>query len=132
MVSCDNSPERKAEIVLEERKDLADAKEDLYKAIHDSIADYNTIKTDAETRIKAYDNKIAELRVTVQLEKNPLRAAQENALNEYALKSAKLKSSMMEYNERGNDNWTAFKTRFNNEMDELGKSIDALTKEVTK
>ncbi len=104
---------------------------DLYKAIQDSIADYNTIKTEAETKIKAFDNKIAELRVTVQLEKNPLRAAQENALNEYALKSAKLKSSLMEYNERGNDNWTAFKTRFNSEMDELGKSIASLTKQVT-
>lgn len=131
-IACNDSPENKAEKVSEEKKDLAEAKSDFYKAIQDSIADYNAFKTDAEAKIMDYDNKIAELKLTVQLEKNPLRATQENLINDFTLKSSKLKSSIAEYNETGKDNWSAFKSRFNYEMDELGKSIADLAKKVVK
>lgn len=139
LLSCDNSPEKKAEIVTEAKEDLAEAKDDvieakndLYKAIQDSIADYNSFKTDAEVKIKEYDNKIAELKLIVQLEKNPLRETQESKVNEFTVRSSKLKSSIIEYNETGNDNWTAFKKRFNYEMNELEKAISSLRKNVTK
>ncbi len=139
LLSCNNSPEKKAEIVTEAKEDLAEAKDDvieakkdLYKAIQDSLKDYNSFKTEAEVKINAFDNKIAELKLIVQLEKNPLRATQENLINEFTLRSSKLKSSIIEYNEIGNDNWTAFKKRYNYEMDELGKAISSLTKKVTK
>ena len=139
IAACNNSPEKKAENLTEAKEDLAEAKDDvieakndLYKAIQDSLKDYNSFKTDAEEKIKEYDNKIAELKLTVQLEKNPLRTTQENAINEFTLKSSKLKASIVEYNEAGQDNWDAFKKRFNYEMDELGKSIASLTKKVVK
>jgi hypothetical protein len=132
VTACSNSPEDKAEKVQEEKKDLTDAKNEFYKAIQDSIADYNSFKIDGEAKIKEFENKIAELKLTVQLEKNPLKTAQENLINEFEVKSSKLKSSINDYNETGKDNWDAFKSRFKYEMDELEKSIAELSKKVVK
>lgn len=131
-IACDNSPEKKAEIVAEEKKDLKDAQKDLNKAIQDSINEYNSFKINAETKIKEYDNKIAELKLTVQLEKNPLKTTHENLINDFILKSSKLKSSITEYNEIGKNNWDAFKSRFNYELNELEESIKLLSKKVVK
>ena len=61
----------------------------------------------------------------MKADKKQARADYEEQLNELKERNEKLKSRMQEYREEGRSNWEAFKKQFNDDMDNVGKSISA-------
>ena len=125
LTSCSNSTSQKAEDVEEAKTNLADAKEDLTQARLDSAKEYGQYRESAELRLQKNDEEIAELKAKMKADKKQARADYEEQLNELKERNEKLKSRMQEYREEGRSNWEAFKKQFNDDMDNVGKSISA-------
>lgn len=125
--ACNPSPKKEAEKVEEAKEDLQEAKEDLEQARLDSINDYHKFKDEADARFAENERQIAILKEKAQLEKKEVREKYEMELKELTEKNAQLKSRV-EYNRKNaKDKWEAFKLNFTQEMDELGKSLLAMT-----
>ena len=133
MISCNNSPEKKAEKVEDAKEAVVNATNDLDKARQDSADEYNQYKTASESRIRENDSLLVVLKARIKEEKKDARTAYEKEVNTLEEKNEKLKKQINEYKESDKSKWESFKLSFNQEMDELGKSISALAhKNMTK
>ena len=128
ITSCNNSPEKKAEQLEQAKDKVVDARNDLNKAIEDSINDYNKFKNEFEVKIKDNEMQIAALLERIKLEKAETRMRQEKELAALTAKNEIMRNEIIAYKETSKDNWEAFKLSYNKRMDELGKSISAQAK----
>ena len=129
ITSCNNnSPEKKAEQLEQAKDKVVDARNDLNKAIEDSINDYNKFKNEFEIKIKDNEMQIAALLERIKLEKAETRMRQEKELAALTAKNEIMRNEITAYKETSKDNWEAFKLSYNKRMDELGKSISAQAK----
>ena len=126
MISCTESPKKEAEKVENAKEAVVDAKIDLAKARQDSADEYTQYKMASETRIRENDSLIADLKTRIKEEKKEARSAYEKQVKILDEKNEKLKATIHEYKENDKNKWQSFKLKFNQDMDELGKSISAL------
>lgn len=129
MSYCKNSPAEKAEDVEDAQEELSIAEDDLQKALIDSTNEYTRYKIESETKLKENDVKIADLKTKLKAEKLEIRTKYEKELSEIELKNSKLKTSIADYKETDENKWEKFKTNFNNELNEIGKSITKMTEQ---
>lgn len=126
MISCTSSPQKEAEKVENAKEAVVDAKIDLAKARQDSADDYNQYKLASETRIRENDSLIADLKTRIKEEKKEARSAYERQVKILDEKNEKLKATIHAYKEDDKNKWQSFKLKFNQDMDELGKSISKM------
>ncbi len=120
--SCD-SKEKKMDDAKEE---MQDAKEDMKDAAQDLNPEYNSFKTDAEMRIDANDQRIADMQAKLnEPGKKPLDDARVKRIAELKEKNAELRSRLYGYEKERSD-WESFKREFNHDMDELGNAFKDL------
>lgn len=129
MSYCKNSPAEKAENVENAQEDLNKAENNLQKAVQDSTNEYARYKIESEAKLKENDLKIARLKAKLKNDKAEIRTKYEKQLVELELKNSKLKTSIADYKETDKNKWEKFKTNFNQDMDELGKSISRMAEE---
>lgn len=129
MSYCKNSPAEKAENVENAQEELVVAENELQKAVTDSTNEYTRYRIESEAKLKANDLKIVELKAKLKAEKLEIRTKYEKDLLELELKNSKLKTSIADYKETDENKWEKFKTNFNNELNELGKSITKMTEQ---
>ncbi len=123
---CSNSPEKETEALQDAKENVVDAKADLVEAKKDSADEYNKYKTVVLYTLTDNENKIKALKEERKSESAKARATYLKELGELEKKNAELKSKMNQYQDGPKDKWEAFKKGFNQEVDELGKSISAL------
>ncbi len=128
MVSCNNSTESKAEKLEDAKEDVIEARKDLNEARLDSANEYAKYRSDVQQRLQANEELIAATKVQMKANRKAFDANAENALMELELQNAKLKKTLNEYKEGTYSSWEIFKMNFNTEVDNLGKSISALSK----
>jgi hypothetical protein len=128
MVSCNNSTESKAEKLEDAKEDVIEARKDLNEARLDSANEYAKYRADVQLRLQANEELIAATKVQMKANRKAFDANAENALMELELQNAKLKKTLKEYKEDTYSSWEIFKMNFNTEVDNLGKSISALSK----
>jgi uncharacterized protein YeaO (DUF488 family) len=121
MTSC-TSPEKKVEDATIK---VVEAKQELEQARADS-AEYAKYKENAEAQLRENDQKIADLKEQMKKEKKEIRMEYYKQLAELDAKNAKLKIRMQEYKDGVKNEWASFKQQFNEEMNEVGKSISAV------
>ena len=131
-MSCNPSPKKEAEKVEEAKENLEEAKEDLEQARLDSINNYKEFKKEADARLAEYEQQINVLSEKLQLEKKEVREKYEKELNELREKNEQLKLRVEENRKNAKDKWEAFKLNFNQELDELGKSLSAMAEKNMK
>ena len=132
IASCDNSPAAKAEKVDAAKADVVDANKELDKAVTDSLIDYTVFKSAADRKIAENDEKIVALKAEIKSEKESVRTMHEKDLDRLNSKNASLKTEIDNYKKGDINQWTAFKQRFNTDLDELGQSISASAKKNLK
>ena len=129
LTSCNNnSPAAKEEKVEEAKQEVMDAQEELAQAVYDSTTEYGKYKTETEALLIANDKRIAEFKMEMKEEKKEAREAYEKQLSELEKTNADLKMEIKEFKEGEKGNWQTFKEGFNKKLDNLGKSISALSK----
>ena len=128
IASCNSSAEKieKAEDnVIEARKDLTVAREAYLKEIED-------YRLETADKINTNNTNIIILKAKIEDQKKDVKAMYKNKLAELELKNSEMKKKMEEYKSNGKENWDAFKTEFNHDMEELGKAFNDLTINNTK
>lgn len=126
MTSCNNSPTAKEEDVKEATQDLIDAEADLNKAEYDSISDFNTFKESIQLKLVENQNVIDDLKLKITSKGKVERDIDEVEINKLEKRNTELKLKIENYEQGLEQKWELFKVDFNNEMDNLGKSISEM------
>ncbi|MFN8298094.1 MAG: hypothetical protein U0T75_03230 [Chitinophagales bacterium] len=125
--ACHNKEER----VEDAKENVQDAKEELRDAQRDLNSEYPAYRTDAEQRITANEQRIAELRNKINTGGKPLDDMREQRIKDLEKRNADLRARLYGYEKERSD-WEQFKREFNHDMDELGNSISDFGKDNTK
>lgn len=108
-------------------KDLSKAKIELRQAKTDSAADYQKFKKEAELKISENQKEIAALKAEKNHDTKEIMMKYYKEVGELDKKNADLKSKIARADVTETSKWTSFKRNFNDEMDDLGHSINELT-----
>ncbi|MES2727216.1 MAG: hypothetical protein V4643_08955 [Bacteroidota bacterium] len=127
MFGC-NSPAKKVENAKEE---LKDAKQELNQAREDSITDYENFKIESEQKINNNKVLIEEYKTRMITDKKSIKAKDQKIIDDLEQKNLEMRKKIWEY-KGDKDNWEAFKTEFNHDMDQLGNAIKSFTVKNTK
>jgi hypothetical protein len=127
MISCTNSPTKKAEVLEDAKENVLVAEQDLNQAVSDSINEYARYKMEAETKLIENDLKIAALKTNMKAERIEVRTKYEKELNELEKKNANLKVSISEYKEDDVNKWEKFKELVNQDIEEIKLAISRMS-----
>ena len=123
MTSCNNSPTAKEEDVKEATQDLIDAEADFDQAEFDSINDFNTFKESIQIKLAENQSVINDLKSKISSKGKVNRDIDEVEINKLEKRNTELKLKIENYEQGPEQKWALFKVDFNNELDDLGKSI---------
>lgn len=126
MTSCNNSPTAKEEDVKEATQDLIDAEADLDQAEYDSISDFNTFKESIQLKLVENQNVIDDLKLKITSKGKVERDIDEVEINKLEKRNTDLRLKIENYEQGPAQKWALFKVDFNNELDDLGKSISEM------
>lgn len=126
MTGCNFSTKQKADNVENAENQVIDAKADLQKARVDSTNEYERYKAESDAKLKANEVKIAALKEKVTAQNQQLRADYQKKLNVLEKKNAQLRADIVDYQGSDRDKWEKFKTKFNQDLYNLGQSISSL------
>lgn len=104
----------------EASKDLIGAQLDWNEARIDSAADFKKFKKESVLKINDNENKIAELRTKPWNEN-----FNEQKINSLQKKNDGLKKQIEKSDKTKTRDWTSFKREFNQDADDLGRSLDS-------
>ena len=127
MISCTNSPTKKAEVLENAKDNVLVAEQDLNQAVSDSINEYTRYKMEAETKLIENDLKIAALKTNMKAERIEVRTKYEKELTELEQKNAALKVSISEYKENDASKWEKFKELVNQDIEEIKLAISRMS-----
>ena len=127
IVSCTNSPSKKADVLEDAKENVLEAEQGLDKAVNDSINEYARYKMEAEAKLVENDLKIAALKTNMKAERIEVRTNYEKQLNELEQKNAALKVSISEYQESDVNKWEKFKAIVNQDIEEIKLAITRMS-----
>jgi DNA anti-recombination protein RmuC len=131
IIGC-STPHEKVE---DAKVNVTDANNNLEQAKLDSVniaAEQAQYRIEKQAILDANDQKIAELKKEVKTENKQIREKYEKSINALEEQNEAMKAKMKDYKETTKDKWQDFKDGFNKDIDELGKSISALSKKSPK
>lgn len=123
MTSCNNSPTAKEEDVKEATQDLIDAEADFDQAEYDSISNFNAFKENIQLKLVENQSVINDLKSKISSKGKVDRDIDEVEINKLEKRNTELKLKIENYEQGPEQKWALFKVDFNNELDDLGKSI---------
>ena len=126
MTSCNNSPTAKEEDVKEATQDLIDAEADLDQAESDSISDFNTFKESIQLKLVENQKVIDDLKLKITSKGKVERDIDEVEINKLEKRNTDLRLKIENYEQGPEQKWALFRVDFNNELDDLGKSISEM------
>lgn len=126
MTSCNNSPTAKEEDVKEATQDLIDAEADLDQAEYDSISDFNQYKESIQLKLVENQKVISDLKLKINSKGKAERDIDEVKINKLEKRNSDLRLKIENYEQGPEQKWALFKVEFNNEMNDLGKSISEM------
>jgi len=121
--SCE-SPSQK---VVDAEKNKIEANEELAEANQEYIADVEQYKRETAEKINENNRIIEEFKARKDIEKKEARDEYLKEVARLEQKNSDMRKGMEEYKLEGKENWEKFKTEFNRDMEELGKSFKDLT-----
>jgi hypothetical protein len=126
MNSCNNSPTEKVEDVKEATKDLINAEADLEQAEYDSINDFRIFKESIQLKLDENQKIVSELKLKLNSKGKAERDIDEVKINKLEKRNSDLRLKIENYEQGPEQKWALFKVEFNNEMNDLGKSISEM------
>jgi len=120
----DKKTENAKENLKDAKVEVAVAKQDLTEA---QTAEIKAFKEDAEQRIKKNDESITDLKIKVLKNSEKEIAPDQLRVGELEQKNIDLQKELTDYVYVGQEEWAAFKAKFNYNMDELTKALKDFT-----
>lgn len=119
----DKKSEKARENLKEEKKDVVVAKHDLAVAKKDSVTEYQTLTKESDLKFKSNEKSIADLRTAITQGNSKEKAADQKKVSLLEDKNNSLKKELADYKELGQTKFTAFKTEFNRDLEQLAKEL---------
>ena len=111
------------ENLKEEKKDVVVAKQDLKVAQKDSVSEYQKLTKESEIKFKSNEKSIADLRAAITKNNSKEQATDQKKVSIMEDKNNSLKKELAEYKVLGQTQFTAFKTEYNRDQDQLAKEL---------
>ena len=111
------------ENLKEEKKDVVVAKQDLKVAQKDSVSEYQKLTKESEIKFKSNEKCIADLRAAITKNNSKEQATDQKKVSIMEDKNNSLKKELAEYKVLGQTQFTAFKTEYNRDQDQLAKEL---------
>ena len=111
------------ENLKEEKKDVVVAKQDLKVAQKDSVSEYQKLTKESEIKFKSNEKSIADLRAAITKNNSKEQATDQKKVSILEDKNNNLKKELAEYKVLGQTQFTAFKTEYNRDQDQLAKEL---------
>jgi hypothetical protein len=123
--SCNKSTKAKEEVLIDAKKEVETAKEDLEEATSDSIVEFNKYKNSVQRKLAENEKVISDLKASIKEKDLKTQTLYFKQLENLQLRNAELKLKIETYKQGPTQKWELFKLDFNNELDKLGKSISS-------
>jgi predicted nucleic acid-binding Zn-ribbon protein len=120
LTGCNSNREKRVE---DAKENVKQANQDLKDAQTDSISDWQQFKNDAEIKISANEQRIAEFKVKIKTTSKEFKAKYDREITVLEQKNVELKKKINEYKYEGKDKWEEFKQGFNHDMDVVEKAL---------
>jgi hypothetical protein len=111
------------ENLKEEKKDVVVAKEELKVAKNDSISDYQQLSKESAIKLKSNEKSIADLRTAITTKNSKDQAADQKKVSLLEVKNNDLRKELADYKVEGTTKFTAFKSEYNKDLDQLAKEL---------
>jgi hypothetical protein len=111
------------ENLKEEKKDVVVAKQDLKVAQKDSVSEYQKLTKESEIKFKSNEKSIADLRAAITKNNSKEQATDQKKVSILEDKNNSLKKELADYKVLGETQFTAFKTEYNRDQDQLAKEL---------
>lgn len=121
--SCNNSPKAKEADLNNAKEDVESAKEDLDEATIDSVYAFNKYKSSIQIKLVENEKIITDLKANIKDKDRKTQTLYYQQLENLQIKNTELKLKIENYKQGPTQKWELFKVDFNNELDNLGKSI---------
>jgi hypothetical protein len=119
----DKKSEKARENLKEEKKDVVVAKHDLAVAKKDSVTEYQTLTNESNLKFKSNEKSITDLRTAIAKSNSKEMVNDQKKVSLLEDKNNNLKKELADYKELGQTKFTAFKTEFNRDLDQLSKEL---------
>jgi outer membrane biogenesis lipoprotein LolB len=117
--ACSNPSEK----VEDAKTDVSEANKSLEQANMEYQKDLEAYRQSSMALISENERKIAELKIKVVTESASERVSRQERVANLEAKNSELRMKLKDYKGEGKENWEAFKTEFNHDMDELSKAF---------
>ena len=111
------------ENLKEEKKDVVVAKQDLKVAQKDSVSEYQKLTKESEIKFKSNEKCIADLRAAITKNNSKEQATDQKKVSIMEDKNNSLKKELADYKVLGETQFTAFKSEYNRDQDQLAKEL---------
>ena len=111
------------ENLKEEKKDVVVAKQDLKVAQKDSVSEYQKLTKESEIKFKSNEKSIADLRAAITKNNSKEQATDQKKVSLLEDKNNSLRKELADYKVLGETQFTAFKSEYNHDQDQLAKEL---------
>ncbi len=131
LTGCQSAAEKSEDAqtdVMDAREDLREEQQDAAIAAQEAAneQEWQAFKTDAEMKIKGFEDRIVELKAKMKKSGKTMDAIYEKNIEILDQKIKDMKTRMEARNNSESD-WESFKREFNSDMEGIGKSLKDLT-----
>lgn len=127
--SCQSSStkiDNQEDKLLKEQVDVMEAKQDINQTMRDSVRQF---KMEAQNAITENNRKIDDFRQKIADDKKSARDKYGSKISELERQNKELQTRLDGFNDDNGEKWASFKREFNNDMDEVGNSLEDMTKD---
>lgn len=126
--SCNKSPKAKEAELNEAKQEVENAEVDLDEAKTDSVYAFNKYKSSIQIKLVENEKVITDLKAKIEDKDRKTQTLYYRQLENLQIKNTELKLKIENYKQGPTQKWELFKVDFNNELDDLGKSISNTVK----
>lgn len=126
--SCNKSPKAKEAELNEAKQEVENAEVDLDEAKTDSVYAFNKYKSSIQIKLVENEKVITDLKAKIEDKDRKTQTLYYRQLENLQIKNTELKLKIENYKQGPTQKWELFKVDFNNELDDLGKSISNTAK----
>jgi hypothetical protein len=121
--SCNKSPKAKEAELNEAKQEVENAEVDLDEAKTDSVYAFNKYKSSIQIKLVENEKVITDLKAKIEDKDRKTQTLYYRQLENLQIKNTELKLKIENYRQGPTQKWELFKVDFNNDLDDLGKTI---------
>jgi len=127
LTGCGETTEQKLD---KAKESVGDATQELKDARAEYLAEWETFKRESNQAIEANEKRIEAFKAKMDKATPTVKATYDKQVAVLEQRNRDLKKKLDDYKDEGQGKWEEFKTNFKRDMDDLGKTMTDLFKDI--